>query len=87
MVGAAAGSASPDEDHWAFYVSSQAAPVELRVLFQLSAGTKEIRIPPTACLRNGARLAGAAWFVLPTLGPKRSEVRALQFEGPAIPLN
>ncbi len=87
VLGAAAGPASFAEDRWAFYVRSPQPPGELRVSFMTAAGPVEVAIPPTNCLRDGQRLAGAAWFVLPTLGPKRKDVEALRFNGgPPLPI-
>ena len=41
----------------------------------------DVAIPIEACLRDPQRLSGAAWYVLPTLGPRRDQTRALVFEG------
>lgn len=83
----AAGWASARQDRWAFYVESFAEPEALHVIFHTTQGRTDLRIAPTACLRDGRRLAGAAWFILPTLGPKRRDVRALEFDrGGRIPL-
>ena len=84
VLGAAAGPAGRGRDRWAFYV--QGTPDELSVVFQTDAGDEEVKIPAAACLRNANRLATAAWFILPALGPKRAHVKALKFGDQVVAL-
>ncbi len=80
VLGVATGPAGPRKDRWAFFLNSGGPPVELHVIFHTAHGPEDVRVPASACLRDGARLAGAAWFVLPTLGPLRADVTALEFD-------
>lgn len=78
VLAAAAGPAGLGRDRWAFYVTSVGDPEELTVTFHTGDGAEELKIPPTACLRNPNRLAGAAWFILPALGPRAKDVTSIQ---------
>jgi hypothetical protein len=38
-----------------------------------------LQLEPEASLRQRNNLAGVSWFILPTLGPPRARVRAIEF--------
>ena len=87
VLGVATGPASRRRDRWAFYLESIGPPEALHVRFHTRRGIEELTIPDKACLRDRDRLDGVAWFILPTLGPKRDDVTAVEFDrGGVIPL-
>ncbi|MFZ5469764.1 MAG: ArnT family glycosyltransferase [Myxococcota bacterium] len=73
-------------DRWVFYVHAEGVPPALRLTFHTAAGSTPVELQPEASLRNRDRLADAAWFLLPTLGPKREEVNALEISGKLVAL-
>ena len=78
VLGVARGPFDAQGDHWAFYVRSDGSgPGPLLVTFVSSSGRKSVTIAPEAALLSRGRLARAAWFVLPTAGPRAEQVPAL----------
>jgi hypothetical protein len=80
VLGWAHARANRSTERYAFYVRSEGGvPNALPVTFEQESGGVSRVIQPDATLQSPARLAGAAWFVLPALGPPIAEVRALVF--------
>ncbi|RKH49568.1 phospholipid carrier-dependent glycosyltransferase [Corallococcus sp. AB050B] len=66
-------------ERYAFYVRALGPPQPLRVTFHGPDGIVERVLETGATLRHPQALRGAAWFILPTLGPPRAKVTQLEF--------
>jgi len=79
VLGFAAGESDDTQDHYAFFVHADGVPGNLPVAFETRQATVSKVLPPEASLRHRQRLSNAPWFVVPTLGPKRRDLKALEF--------
>ncbi len=83
VLGLAYGPIDDTHDKYAFYVRPNGPPVALSVVFVKNDGTEITRqLEPELSLRNRNRLAGAQWYVLPSLGPPGRQLKAIDF-GPS----
>jgi hypothetical protein len=82
MKGFAHCSRETDQDVWTFYVAANGAGGPLFVQFETRRGDVGVTIPAEASLKSATSLAGAAWYIAPTLGPRASEVISIR-AGPA----
>ncbi|WP_158501675.1 glycosyltransferase family 39 protein [Vitiosangium sp. GDMCC 1.1324] len=73
-------------DRWAFFVAPRRVPETLRVTFHLGGGKSEtVPLPPEAALRPRAAFRDAAWFIIPTLGPRADQVESIELPGTTAP--
>ncbi|RKG96345.1 dolichyl-phosphate-mannose--protein mannosyltransferase [Corallococcus carmarthensis] len=79
VLGFAAGKVGPDRDRYAFYVRAVGPPQPLRVTFHGPDGIVERVLDPGDSLRRPHTLMGAAWFILPAVGPRLANVKHLEF--------
>ncbi|RKG80006.1 dolichyl-phosphate-mannose--protein mannosyltransferase [Corallococcus exercitus] len=79
VLGFASRGVGHDRDRYAFYARALGPPQPLRVTFHGPDGIVERVLEPGATLRNPQALRGAAWFVLPAVGPSRAKVTHLEF--------
>jgi 4-amino-4-deoxy-L-arabinose transferase-like glycosyltransferase len=87
LLGLAAGPLDSDHDKYAFYLRSDAAPGATQVSFEGPSGMqKDVVVRADATLFAAQRLAGREWFILPVVGPRRSELKGLALDGVAVPL-
>jgi 4-amino-4-deoxy-L-arabinose transferase-like glycosyltransferase len=78
IYGFAAGPIDGRRDRWAVFVSSP-APEPLTLGFELHDGSQAVRVEPQATLKHNEGLAGRKWFILPVVGPRRSDVTRVTF--------
>lgn len=74
----ASGEVDGEQDAYTFFIRPKDLPGPLEVRFVSKHGEARVRLEPEASLRSRSRLKGVAWFVLPTLGPKRGELEAIE---------
>ncbi len=80
VLGFASGPVDREHDKWVFFIHSDGVPHGLQVFFLTGGKTNEpLQLEPEASLMHRDHLAGAPWFLLPTLGPPRARVKALGF--------
>ncbi|MFB1481016.1 dolichyl-phosphate-mannose--protein mannosyltransferase [Corallococcus sp. RDP092CA] len=79
VLGFASRGVGQDLERYAFYVRALGPPQPLRVAFHGPDGIVERVLEPGATLRSPQALRGAAWFILPALGPPREKVTQLEF--------
>ncbi|WP_407736337.1 ArnT family glycosyltransferase [Hyalangium sp.] len=80
VLGFAAGPADGKTDKWVFFIHSDGVPQRLPLTFVTDdSHASPLRLEPEASLMNRGRLAGVPWFILPTLGPQRAHVQAIEF--------
>ncbi|WP_224243046.1 ArnT family glycosyltransferase [Hyalangium gracile] len=79
VLGFASGPVDGKTDKWVFFIRPEGVPHGLQVTFIIEGKRPQtLQLEPEASLRNRDRLAGVSWFILPTLGPPRSRVRAIE---------
>jgi 4-amino-4-deoxy-L-arabinose transferase-like glycosyltransferase len=80
VLGFASAESTREVARYAFYVRPDGGPPgPLSLSFETARGREVRVIPPESSLRMRGRLAGAAWFVVPALGPPLQEVQAIIF--------
>ena len=79
VLGFASRSLGHGIERYAFYVRALGVPQTLRVTFHGPDGIVERVLEPGVTLRRPQALVGAAWFILPALGPPRTKVTHLEF--------
>lgn len=81
LLGISRGPATPERDRW-IVVARMAAPAfePLTLVFQTHRGREVVRAPLEHVLLDSGKLAQAAWFVLPFMGPRRADVIAISLE-------
>lgn len=85
VLGYAAGDNDSAHGRYAFFVQPNGAPPTLVVTFQTRQGPVVKTIAPEASLLQRGRLANAAWYIAPTLGPPRDQVEEIGFgPGPQV---
>jgi hypothetical protein len=83
LLGWASGPHDRRGDHYAFIVRAEGgSPGPLTVTFHTDAAQPPQVIQPDAGLRNRDRLQGVDWFLIPAVGPRRADLRQIEF-GPA----
>ncbi|RJS22605.1 dolichyl-phosphate-mannose--protein mannosyltransferase [Corallococcus sp. H22C18031201] len=79
VLGYATGDAGGGQDRYAFYVRVLGPAQTLRVTFHSSQdGIEERELPLSASLRHPPALSSASWFILPTVGPRLSQLTHLE---------
>jgi hypothetical protein len=79
ILGIASTPADDVRDRWTFYAHSDGIPSEVQVVFHGARGEwEEKTLLPEASLCARHKLAGASWFILPTVGPRRRDVTDLE---------
>lgn len=79
LLGVGTAEIDGSHDRWAFYIRPEGIPSGVLMTLELADGTKfSQQIEPEASLRARHRLAGTAWFVMPMVGPRRSQVKSVQ---------
>jgi 4-amino-4-deoxy-L-arabinose transferase-like glycosyltransferase len=80
VLGYASGPVDAKSDKWVFFIRPNGIPHGLQVSFVTHDKVVfPLQLEPEASLKHREHLAGAPWFILPTLGPPRSRVSAIDF--------
>ncbi|HYH99735.1 ArnT family glycosyltransferase [Hyalangium sp.] len=80
ILGFASGPLDGGSDQWTFFMQPEGVPHGLPISFLTRDGrVHSMGAEPELSLRRRENLAGAAWFILPILGPPRAQVSAIEF--------
>jgi hypothetical protein len=77
ILGSASGPIDRRHDRYVFFARAAGAPGAVRVVFHTTRGDVEKRIEPEHSLTSRHRLRGVPWFILPAVGPPRSQVTSI----------
>jgi hypothetical protein len=64
-------------DRYAIFLKSDRAQSRVDVSFDSAAGREDRTLSPDLSLESVNQLQGAAWYILPVLGPKQGTVKGL----------
>jgi 4-amino-4-deoxy-L-arabinose transferase-like glycosyltransferase len=79
LLGIACGPAVDDIDHWVLFAQMAGEPkaASVSLVFRTRYGVVPVTASTEATMAGPAKLAKAAWFVLPFIGPRRADVLSL----------